>query len=150
MRNLINSNISQILFYLLLFFQGCWCGIWKFPGQGLNWSCSCQPIPQTQQHQIQTMSATSTTAHGNTRSLTHRMRPGIKPASSWTPVRFVSTVPRQELLRSCFKCHLLRVVIPDVPEQIIFCIISYFYNIEKFTIGNIWFLLSAWHEVDSQ
>jgi len=32
-------------------------------------------------------SLTYTTAHGNTRSLTHWVRPGIEPASSWTPVR---------------------------------------------------------------
>ena len=34
-----------------------------------------------------------TTAHGNARSLTHWMRPGIEPASSWIPVRFVSAEP---------------------------------------------------------
>ena len=38
-----------ILFYLLFFFfKGCRCGIWKFPGWGLNWSCSCQSKPQPQ------------------------------------------------------------------------------------------------------
>ena len=35
--------------------------------------------------------------HSNTRSLTHWVRPGIKPASSWILVRFVSTEPRQQL-----------------------------------------------------
>ena len=39
-----------------------------------------------------------TTAHGNTGSLTHWERPGIKPATSWFLVRFVSTAPRRELL----------------------------------------------------
>ena len=34
-------------------------------------------------------SATSTTAQGNTRSLTHWVRPGIKPATSWFLVGFV-------------------------------------------------------------
>ena len=34
-------------------------------------SCSHQPTPQTQQHQIQAASATYNTAHGNTGSLTH-------------------------------------------------------------------------------
>ena len=42
---------------------------------------------------------TYTTAHGNARSLTHRARPGIEPTTSWCLVRFVSTVPRQELPR---------------------------------------------------
>ena len=36
------------------------------------------------QHQIRATSAIYTTAHGSTRSLTHWMRPGIKPASSQT------------------------------------------------------------------
>ena len=30
-------------------FQGHTCGIWKFPGQGWNQSCNCQPTPQLQQ-----------------------------------------------------------------------------------------------------
>ena len=46
---------------------------------------------------IRVASSTYTTAHGNTGSLTHRARPGIKPASSWMLVRFVSAEPRQEL-----------------------------------------------------
>ena len=42
-------------------------------------------------------SATYTTAHGNTRSLTHWVRPGIEPATSWFLVGFVSALPWQEL-----------------------------------------------------
>ena len=38
-----------------------------------------------------------TTAHGNAGSPTHWARPGIEPASSWLPVRFISTVPQREL-----------------------------------------------------
>ena len=34
----------------------------RFPGQGLTRSCSCRPTPQ--QHQIQAMSMTYTTAPG--------------------------------------------------------------------------------------
>ena len=34
---------------------------------------------------------------GNAGSLTHCMRPGIEPATSWFLVGFVSTAPRQEL-----------------------------------------------------
>ena len=45
------------------------------------------------------MSAAYTTAHGNVRSLTHRARPGIEPATSWFLVRFVSAAPSQELLK---------------------------------------------------
>ena len=45
---------------------------------------------------------TCTIATSNTGSLTHWVRPGIKPASSWMLVRFVSTEPRWELLASYF------------------------------------------------
>ena len=40
---------------------------------------------------------TYTTAHGNAGSLTQWARPGIKPASSWMLIRFISTEPWQEL-----------------------------------------------------
>ena len=40
--------------------------IWKFPGQGSNWSCSHWPMPQ--HFRIQTASVTYTIAQGNTRS----------------------------------------------------------------------------------
>ena len=52
------------VFFLFFFFFGCTHGIWKFPDQGLNPSCSCN-------------------AHhscGNAQSLTHCARPEIKPA----------------------------------------------------------------------
>ena len=40
---------------------------------------------------------TYTTAHGNTRSLTHWVRPGIEPTTSWFLVGFVSAAPWREL-----------------------------------------------------
>ena len=49
--------------------------------RGSNWSCSCWPMPQ--QRRIQAVSVTCTIAHGNGGSLTHKMRPGIEPKSSW-------------------------------------------------------------------
>ena len=42
-------------------------------------------------------SSTYTTAHRNTRSLTHWARPGIDPASSWILVGFISAAPQWEL-----------------------------------------------------
>ena len=45
-------------------------GICKFWGSGWNWSCSCWPMPQLQQCQIQAAPVTYITAHGNARSLT--------------------------------------------------------------------------------
>ena len=45
-------------------------------------------------------SATYTTAHNNAGSLTHWVRPGIEPSTSWFLVGFVSAAPRRELLNS--------------------------------------------------
>ena len=53
-------------------------------------SCSRWPIPEPQQFEIWAASATYTTLHGNTRSLTHWARPGIKPETSWFLVGFVN------------------------------------------------------------
>ena len=65
------------------------------PGWGLNGSCSCWPTPQPQQLGIQALSVTYTTAHGNARSLTHSVRPGIKPESSWILVGFITADPHR-------------------------------------------------------
>ena len=47
-------------------------------------------------------SATYTAAHGNTGSLIHWVRPGIKPTSSWVLVGFITTEPQWDFLN--FKC----------------------------------------------
>ena len=60
--------VVVFLFFFFFFFYGCTHSIWKFPGQRLNQSCSCQPTPQ--QRRIQATSVTYTTVPGNTRSLT--------------------------------------------------------------------------------
>ena len=39
-------------------------GTWKFPGEGLNWSCRCQPVRQPQQCGIQATSVTYAAAQG--------------------------------------------------------------------------------------
>ena len=61
---------------------------------------SHRPMPEPQQRQIQAASATYTTAHGTTGSLTHWARPRIEPATLWFLVRFISAVPWQELRNS--------------------------------------------------
>ena len=66
-----------MLSLFFFFLKGCACGIWKFPDQGLNRTCHCQPQPQ--QCQIWTTSVTYTAAHGNAESLTHWAKPGIEP-----------------------------------------------------------------------
>ena len=85
---------SRVFFFLWLHL-----GHMEVPGlpQGSNWSCSCSPTSQPQQHQIQAASVTYTTAHGNIRSLTYWARPGIEPVSPWLLVGFITTEPRQEL-----------------------------------------------------
>jgi len=72
-----------------LSFEGCTHDKWRIPGSGSNWSCCRQPTSEPQKHQIWAMSATYTTAHSNAGSLNHWARPGIKPTTSWFPVRFV-------------------------------------------------------------
>ena len=88
------------LFYLFILsflsFEGRTNSIWRFPGYGSNQSYSRQPTPQPQQCQIRATSVTYTTAHCNARSLTHLVRPGIKPTLSQTLVRFITTEPQQE------------------------------------------------------
>ena len=58
--------------------------------RGSNQSCRHQPTPEPQQPGIQAASVTYTTTHGNARSLTHSLRPGIQPESSWMQVGFVN------------------------------------------------------------
>ena len=67
-----HTHTQQCIFFFFSC-QGHTCGMWKFPGQGQNWSCPCQPTPQAQAqpHQTQASSATYTTAHGNAGSLAH-------------------------------------------------------------------------------
>ena len=45
-----------------------------------------------------------TTAHSKTGSLTHWVRPGTEPTSSWTLVGLITTEPQQILLNYSFKC----------------------------------------------
>ena len=71
------------------------------PVAHLNRRCSCwpqpQPQPQLQQCQAWAVSATYTTAHSKTGSLTCWARPGVEPVSSWMLVRFVSAEPWRKL-----------------------------------------------------
>ena len=64
------------------------------PRLGVESELQLLAYPQPQQYQIRAASVTYTTAYVNTGSLTHWVRPGIKHASSWMLVRFVSTEPQ--------------------------------------------------------
>ena len=76
----------------------------EIPRLGVELSYSCWPTPQPQQCRIGTVSATYTIAHGNIESLTHCLRPGIEPATSWLLVRFISAAPQWELLKIVILC----------------------------------------------
>ena len=52
------SQILDLFIIFIIFFNSHTCGIWKFLGQGSNWSCSCRLTPQPQQHRIWAVSAT--------------------------------------------------------------------------------------------
>ena len=59
--------------------------------QARGWiSCSCLPTPQPQPCLIWAASATYTVACSSARSLSHWARPGIKAASSWILVGFLT------------------------------------------------------------
>ena len=75
---------------------------------GLNWSYSCQPMPQPQQRGIQALSAAYTTAHGNAGSSTHWARPVTEPIFSWILVGSLTTEPQWEFPRSrIFQFHVM-------------------------------------------
>ena len=67
------------LFFFL--FMATPLSMWKFLGQGLNWSCSWRPMPQPQ-HQIQAASVPYAAARSNAGSLNPWARQGIESASS--------------------------------------------------------------------
>ena len=89
-----------------LFFSPFFLGLHLRHMEGLNWSNIRQPTPQPQQCEIRAASVTYTTAQWNAGSLTHWVRPGIEPASSWMQARLVSTMPWWELPERYFsKCR---------------------------------------------
>ena len=112
------------LFIYILLFRAAPTAHGGAQARGSNQNCSRWPTPKPQQHGIWASSA-----HGNTGSLTHCVRPGIEPPSSRMPVRFVSTVPRQAL-QSC----LFRLVN--------ICSSLYLISTHCFFLGSFFFLLS--------
>ena len=108
---------------VIFFFQGHTLGIWRFPVEELNRSCSCQPTPMPQQHQIPAMTATCITAHSNAGFLTHQVRPGIEPISSWMLVMFVTTEPQGKLCKILLKIFS-SIFIKDSGIQFSFLVVS--------------------------
>ena len=81
-------NSYCFCFVLFCFFLGP--HLWHMEVLGLEVGLELQllPTPQPTQCGIWAMSAISITAHGKVEPLTHWVRPGIKPTSSWILVRF--------------------------------------------------------------
>ena len=107
-------GVGSFFFFFFFFWSFLGPCLWymEVPRLGSSWTCSCQPTPQSQQYQIHAMSETYTTAHSNARSSTHWTRPGIEPASSWLPARFVSAEPRWELLNVYFLINKIIIYVP--------------------------------------
>ena len=86
------GEICQILLsfsFLFCFFRDTPVAHGSFQTRS-NQSYSCWPMPQPPQCHIWAASVIYTTAHSNAGSLTHWVRPGIKPSSSWIPVWFLT------------------------------------------------------------
>ena len=85
---------GNVLDYSLNFFRFGFSlsRFFKFPGEGANQSCTCLPTPQPQQqqHGVRAMSSTYTMAHNNTGCLTHWVKQGIEPTSSWILIGFIA------------------------------------------------------------
>ena len=77
-----------LLLFAILFFQ--FPHHMEFPRLGAESELQLPATATATATWIWASSVTYTTAHGNTRSLTHWERPGIKPRSSWILVRFVN------------------------------------------------------------
>ena len=88
-------TFSEKVFFFFFFFlsfclKGPSCGIWRFPGQGSNQSCSCWPTPQPQQHRIW---ASVWPIHHSSRPsqiLNPLSEPGIKPETLWFLVGLIN------------------------------------------------------------
>ena len=76
---IFNGLVFMSMFYFS--FYSCTWETCMFPRPGVESELQMWPTPQPWQYQIWAASMT-TAAYGNTRSLTHWVRPGIEPTSS--------------------------------------------------------------------
>ena len=67
----ITDRKVDFFFFFFCLFRAVPTAYGSSQARGSNQSCTCRPTPQLQQHQIQALSVTYTTAHSNTRPLTH-------------------------------------------------------------------------------
>ena len=95
---MIHVHIFCYIIYIHLPFNAAPTAYGASQGRGWIRAITASLHPSHSNTRSKPPSATYTTAHSNNRSLTHWARPGIKPASSWILVRFISTEPQWELL----------------------------------------------------
>lgn len=83
---------EHLFFFFFWFFRATPMAQAHGGSQARGWTraVAAWPTPQPQQCQIRATSATYITAHSNTRSLTHWVRSGMEPMSSWIPAGFVN------------------------------------------------------------
>ena len=93
-----NGVISMAPPPFFFVFLGLYLWHMEVPRLEVELSCSLWPTPQPQPQQCQIRAMSEIIAHGNARSLSHRARPGIQPASLWMVVRFITAEPQGELL----------------------------------------------------
>ena len=91
-------SIHFIYYYYYLLFLGPYRWHMEVPWLGVELGLQPSAYAQPQKCGIQVMSATYTTAHGNTGFPMHWARPGIKAAFSWILIGFISAGPQWELL----------------------------------------------------
>ena len=95
-------SFAQCFVFFFFFFRAISLAYESSQARGRIGTVGCWPMPQPPQpHQIQAVSGTYSTVHGNTRSLTIWVTPGIEPATSWILVGFVAT-ELQWKLAQCF------------------------------------------------
>ena len=89
--DLIQFSLSLFFFFFFVFL-GLHCGIWRFQARG-QIGATVSGLCHSHRNlgsRIWGRSVTYTTARGKPGSLTHRVRPGIEPVTSWLLVRFIN------------------------------------------------------------
>ena len=107
--------MSFFILFIYLFFMDAPATYGSSWAMELNWNYRCRPMPQPLQSLIWVITVTYTTAWGNAGSLTHWLRPGIEPMSSWTLCRVLNTLSHNwnSSSLSFFMAFVLKSILPD-------------------------------------
>ena len=109
LRSIIILDPIKICSHPLFFFLFLGLHAWhmEVPSLGVELELHLLAYTIATANQVQARSATYTIAHSNAGSLTHWVRPGIEPVSSWILVRFVSLSHNGNSLCSHPNCHAI-------------------------------------------